>query len=87
MAYIIKKNHDTLVWEGKHLDIWTGHDDESGRFYVDIVYHKTDVGLYGVKEDSFSHLNLTRKQLELAMENWAKTFCLGYERAKEGEEK
>lgn len=83
MAYQAKEFKDTLVWTGELLDIWSGHDDDTGRFVCDVCYHNTDVGIMGVFETGFEHLKpvLTQNQLELVMEQYARAYALGYERA------
>ena len=87
MTYIAKENGDTLVYTGKNLDIWAGHDDETGAFVCDIVYHNSDVGVMGVRETGFAHLKdtMTKIQFELMMEKYAQAYVLGYDRAKEEE--
>ena len=83
MVYKAKENGDTLTYKGKHVDIWVGHDDETGAFVCDIVYHNTDVGIMGIHETGFAHLKdiLTPKQLELLMERYAQAYAQGYEKA------
>ena len=83
MSYKAKENDDTLVYTGKNLDIWAGHDDETGAFVCDIVYHNTDIGVMGVHETGFAHLKntMTKTQFELMMEKYAQAYVLGYDRA------
>lgn len=83
MTYQAKDKLDSLTWQGENLDIVTGHDEETGKFVCDIVYHGTDVGVMGVHETGFEHIKavLTPVQFELLMEDYAQAYVLGYDQA------
>lgn len=86
MSYNAKHSHDEIIWYDDTLDIITGHDNETGAFYCDIVYHKTDVGIMGVRGEGFKFMGLTEAQLEIMMEKYAQAYVLGYKKALEDKE-
>lgn len=88
MAFKAHKLKDPLRWEYKHLDIIEGNDIDTGRYYFDIVYHGTDVGLIYVSDASIAHLMdmLDDEQARILMESMAELYVLGYEKAREDAE-
>lgn len=73
MSYKMTREKDKLVYNFYELDIIATTDEEDNNaFYIDVVYHNTDVGLH------YTHGKNEDYTKELAV---MESYCLGYHQA------
>ena len=72
MTYKMTRKDNALVEPYGKLDVVSTIDNETGEYYIDVIYHGTDVGLYYIKTDKENYT----KDLSVM-----EAFCLGYSQA------
>lgn len=73
MSYKMTRKHKPIIEHYGKLDIISTIDkDDESIYYIDVVYHNTDVGITYIKTDKANHL----KDLSVM-----EAFCMGYNQA------